>query len=365
MNNLIKQFEHDLVNQKHALKSVLPPGMELRRFMRTVSNLLQTHPQSQRLLAADRQSLFNACLKSAGDGLLLDGREAVLTVFHENKSNTDKVTYMPMVQGLVKLARNSNEISNIVAEVVYKNDGFIYRPGVQDQPLHDPDWFGDRGKPIGAYAVVTTKDNEKIVSVLARDRIIAIGQGGRNADQYMPGKGAHFVEWWKKTVIKNALKYSPKSTHLTSAMAADNELISLDKIPTTEKNVTHSETLKDILHGQSVTDRTETEQPAERSTLGQCIAYKQESSQDDAVNDQAEAMKQRVRENLRETGQVVDVAPTEEDKANLDMALQCLQSSKTLEQLDESAQAIKDVLHADHREQARVVYRQMKEVLAG
>lgn len=140
-----------------------------------------------------------------------------------------------------------------------------------------------------------------------------------------------------------------------------------------EKDVTPNDRFDQFLQGESVTVRTETGQPPAgstgqppaRSTLGRCIAYKQESSQDDAVNDQAAAMKQRVRENLRETGQVVDVAPTEEDKANLDMALQCLQSSKTLEQLDESAQAIKDVLHADHREQAREVYRQMKKVLAG
>ena len=75
-------------------------------------------------------------------------------------------------------------------------------------------------------------------------------------------------------------------------------------------------------------------------------------------------MKQRVRENLRETGQVVDVEPTEEDKVHLEMALQCLQSSKTLEQLDEAAQAIKDVLHADHREQAREVYRGMVRALS-
>lgn len=366
MNDLIKQFEHDLVNQKHALESVLPPGLELRRFMRTVSNLLQIHPQSQRLLAADRQSLFNACLKSAGDGLLLDGREAVLTVFHENKSNTDKVTYMPMVQGLVKLARNSNEISNIVAEVVYKNDGFIYRPGVQDQPLHDPDWFGDRGKPIGAYAVVTTKDNEKIVSVLASDRILAIGQGGRNADQYMPGKGAHFVEWWKKTVIKNALKYSPKSTHLASAMAADNELISLDKIPPTEKDVTHSETLKDILHGQSVTDRTETGQPAGRAETGQFIEDNHEHTEEikEAVSDVNEQTKQRIRENMRKNGQVVDPGPSEQDLDNLDTAIQCMKLSVDMSQLEEAGKAIDGVLHVDHLEQAREVYRERVKALS-
>ena len=140
-----------------------------------------------------------------------------------------------------------------------------------------------------------------------------------------------------------------------------------------EKDVTPKDRFDQFLQGESVTVRTDngqpssgsTGQPSGRSTLGQCIAYKQKSSQDDVVNDQAaEAMKQRVRENLRETGQVVDVEPTEEDQVNLDMALQCLQSSKTLEQLDESAQAIKNVLHADHREQAREVYREMVRLLS-
>lgn len=366
-NDLIKQFEHDLVGQSHALESVLPPGLELRRFMRTVSNLLQTHAQSERLLAADRQSLFNACQKAAGDGLLLDGREAVLTVFHESKSNTDKVTYMPMVQGLVKLARNSSEISNIVAEVVYDKDGFTYRPGVEEQPLHEPDWFGERGKPIGAYAVVTTKDNEKIVAVLARDRILAIGQGGRNADQYMPGKGAHFVEWWKKTVIKNALKYCPKSTYLASAMAADNELMSPDKIPPTEKEVTASEKLQSILHGQSPAARKESDAPPARATVSQYIEDKQEQTPVeviDAAPDKGEVMKQRVRQSMRDNNQVVDAGPSEDDNNALAMAIECIKGSRNQEELEEAAATIKDVLHPDHRNQAREVYRQMKEVLA-
>ena len=139
-----------------------------------------------------------------------------------------------------------------------------------------------------------------------------------------------------------------------------------------EKDVTPKDRFDQFLQGESVPVRTDNSQPSAgstgrppgRSTFGQFIAYRQESSQDNEVNDQAEAMKQRVRENLRNTGQVVDVEPTDEDQVNLDMALQCLHSSKTLDQLDESAQAIKDVLHADHREQAREVYRQMKEVLA-
>lgn len=220
MSNLpaVQQLSKDLGGQMTAIESMLPPGMDPKRFLRTTVNAISTHAQSDALLKADRQSLFNACQKAAGDGLLLDGKEATLVTFK------NQATYMPMVQGLVKLARNSGEVTTIVAEVVYSADQFQYRPGIDDQPVHSPDWFADdRGAPVGVYAVITTKSGEKICAVMPKKRVMAIGGGGRNVHQYTPGKGAHFEEWWKKTAIKNALKYAPKSTYLESALDHDNE----------------------------------------------------------------------------------------------------------------------------------------------
>ena len=264
-NSPALQFERDFAQQIPRIESMLPPGMDIKRFMRTVANTVSTHAQADKLLAADRNSLFNACQKAAGDGLLIDGREATLVVFRDNKSNTEKVTYMPMVQGLVKLARNSGEISNIVAEVVYEQDQFTYRPGIDAQPQHEPDWFGTRGQPLGAYAVITTRDGEKITSVMPRRRIVAIGQGGRNADQYDPAKGAHYTEWWKKTVVKNVLKYAPKSTYLEAAIAADNEHIDPDKIPPSEDIPSATEQLARIAQGEKLTARTAKDQPPART----------------------------------------------------------------------------------------------------
>lgn len=222
----VQQLSKDMASQSKSLESVLPHGMDVKRFMRTTINAIQTHAQSAALMAADRGSLFSACQKAAGDGLLLDGKEATLVTFK------NQVTYMPMVQGLVKLARNSGEIKNILAEVVFEKDEFQYRPGIDEQPMHAPDWFADdRGAPVGCYAVVTTRDNEKIVRVLPKSRIMAIAAGGRNGHQYTPGKGAHFEEWWKKTAIKNVLKYAPKSTELDRALEADNEHYDPDAVP--------------------------------------------------------------------------------------------------------------------------------------
>ncbi len=231
MSTALTQLSKDLAQSSTQIQSVLPTGLPLHRFMRVVVNGIATHAQSAQLLDADRQTLFNACLKAASDGLMLDGKEAVLTAFYSKKKQTTEIVYMPMVQGLVKLARQSGEIKSITAEVVYRNDQFQYRPGIDEQPMHAPDWFGERGEPVGVYAVVTTKDNEKIVSVIPRQRVMAIANTGRNAHQYDPGQGIHFGEWWRKTAIKNVLKYAPKSSYLESAMDHDNEQYKEDDQP--------------------------------------------------------------------------------------------------------------------------------------
>lgn len=59
------------------------------------------------LLSADRQTLFQACMKCAQDGLLPDGREAALVIFRTKKKIdnrdvwVDAVQYMPMVAGVI------------------------------------------------------------------------------------------------------------------------------------------------------------------------------------------------------------------------------------------------------------------------
>lgn len=221
----IQVCDQQLQSKSVEIQKLLPADIECDQFLAIAINSINSHAQSQKLLSADRGSLFNAIRKSATDGLLIDGRESTLVTF------SGQVAYMPMVQGLVKLASNSGEVTKIYANVVYQNDKFRYRPGIETEPLFDPDWFGDRGAAIGAYAVVLTKSGEPIVSVMKSNRILAIGQGGKNGYQYDPKKGPHFEEWWKKTAIKNVLKYAPRSTRLDSALSHDNENIDPNSIP--------------------------------------------------------------------------------------------------------------------------------------
>jgi len=220
--SVIKEICQTIDKMDSQLKQALPPNMDVSRFISTTKNGIQTHPQADKLAQADRRTLFASCVKAASDGLVLDGREAALVVFANN------VTYMPMTQGLVKLARNSGEIANITAEVIYKNDKFTYRLGMDEVPLHEPDWFGDRGEPVGVWGLVKLKSGENIVRILPKDKVMKIAGKTKNASQYDPKSGLYFDEFWRKTAIKNVLKYAPKSTYLESAMNHDNEAQGFD-----------------------------------------------------------------------------------------------------------------------------------------
>jgi recombination protein RecT len=191
------------------LKTALPSNITAEKFISTAITGIRTSKDPKKLIDADRRSLYNAVQTAAAYGLILDGREAALVPFG------DKVQFMPMVQGLVKMARNSGAISTIIAEVVYGKDNFSYRIGVDESPIHEPDWFADdRGEPVGVWALVTLTDGSKIHSIMPKRRVLEIASASANKGQYDPKTGKHFSEWWKKTAIKNVLKYAPKATEL-------------------------------------------------------------------------------------------------------------------------------------------------------
>lgn len=98
-----------------SLKSTLPPHINRDRFNSVVFMALSVNPE---LLKLNRQSLFNACLLAATDGLLPDKREAALVKFKE------EVKYMPMVSGVLKKIRNSGELGMIDSAVVYEKDTY-------------------------------------------------------------------------------------------------------------------------------------------------------------------------------------------------------------------------------------------------
>jgi recombination protein RecT len=209
----------------------LPVNITPDAFIRNVHTAIQLQPD---LLECTPRSLFASCMKAANDGLILDGREAALIVRNVKVSkNPDRwekqATYQPMVQGLMKLARNSGEISSITAQVVYKNDKFLYALGDNERIEHEPAPIDqDQGDPIAVYAIVKLKDGTVIREVMRAKAVLAIGAQGSNGYQYQPSSGKNFAEWWRKTAIRRITKYIPRSSDAIGKFASAAEQIDQD-----------------------------------------------------------------------------------------------------------------------------------------
>lgn len=219
-------------------------GIDVKRFIGTAKTSIQNHNDKKSLEKADRESLFNAIMLAATDGLVPDNREAALVVRNTNVGSKDKpeykliVGYMPMVQGLIKLARNTGEVLDIDGYVVHEKDTFSFQRGTAAIPFHDVDkaivpngWFGNRGAPIGVWAFVKLTNGEIKVVMLPKERIDRIATRSKIAANYNPSTGKDWEEWWIKAAIRNVLKRCPRSNALNSALDQDSEEFDLDDAP--------------------------------------------------------------------------------------------------------------------------------------
>lgn len=225
----VNEIRHQLVAMTPEFKNALPSHIKPEKFQRVVMTVIQQTPD---LIKADRRTLFAACIKCAADGLIPDGREAALVLFG------GKVQYMPMLAGIQKRARNSGEIASIQAHVIYANDRFLIRRGLTETIEHDPLFPGDRGAPIGAYAIAKFKDGSdplfEVMDVAAIERVRKVSRASGNGP---------WVQWWdemaRKTVFRRLSKWLPMDSETDELIRRDDEIgapteasAALDNVPT-------------------------------------------------------------------------------------------------------------------------------------
>lgn len=251
--SVIEDFRVTLTRMDDQIEAALPSHISLKKFKRVAMSALQS-VDPREIVASDRRSVMGAIVRCAQDGLLLDGREAAL-VFYKGRCQ-----YLPMVRGIMKLARNSGDVSKIVAQVVYENDEFDIQFVTDGPPITHRPHREDRGSAIGVYALaklrdgewtdpewMTIKDVEKI-----RSRSYAKNSGPWVSD---------FNQMALKTVIKRAAKRWPTSTDLDELMRADDEEYTqatdnaeeVLSIPTKRASRT-SEIVLGSVDGEAVTD---------------------------------------------------------------------------------------------------------------
>ena len=187
-----------------AFAAVLPPHIPAARFVAAFKTRALTDPD---ILRANPRSVVIACMQSANDGLLPDGKDAAIVI------RNGAVQYQRMQAGLIKLLYRTGRVASVDLQVVREGDQFDY--GMGDSPfIHHKPTLSMQGDMIAAYSVVTMKDGTKSRCIMGYEeieRLQRMSPAGWDSKAQKP-KGIwakHPGEMWKKTVLHRHIKILP------------------------------------------------------------------------------------------------------------------------------------------------------------
>lgn len=214
---------------KGQIALALPKHMSPDRMLRIAMTSIQRTPE---LLECTPVSLVSCVIQAAQLGLEPDGvlGEAYLIPFRDRKAGTVVCTFIPGYKGLIKLARQSGQVSTVYARVVHEKDRFEFAYGLNDKLEHVPfmpsldaeleqENIDPAGRITYVYAIAKLKDGGVQFEVMARHEIEAVRARSR-AGQSGPWV-TDFPEMAKKTVLRRLSKMLPASVELARAVALD------------------------------------------------------------------------------------------------------------------------------------------------
>lgn len=193
---------------------------EKLRFMSGVIYAINKIPS----LLNDRQSLFNAVLELAQIGISPGiTQEAYILPFK------GKATAMIGYQGYVSILYRAG-ITAIYAETVRKNDVFKNIMGSDPRIEHEINpshSIAERWESIGCYVVVKF-NGEKVHKFMTKEEILKFRvfsqsyKANDNSSSPWNEKNDPELNMWKKTVLKQIIKYLPKNEIIAKAIEVDN-----------------------------------------------------------------------------------------------------------------------------------------------
>ena len=225
----IQQLQNQLNQREGEFAKVLPGHIPPHRFIRVAMTAVQNdlaNPYSKgELMRADRSSFFRACLQCAQEGLLPDGREAVLVTYKMDGNLVAQ--YQPMIAGIRKKVRQSGEIVSWEARLAHEHDEFEIVLGDDERIVHKPLLHGDRGPIIAVYSRAVFKDG-----FISRDWMtIAEVENIRRRARTQKVWTSDYGEMVKKTMLKRHSKALPLSVELDRLLAKEEEAYDLNQPP--------------------------------------------------------------------------------------------------------------------------------------
>lgn len=216
MSNQVATIANEIYAARDSFASVLTD--RTLNFEREAEFAIQTitgNDFAMKIAMSNKASVFNAVTNIAAIGISLNPakRQAYL-VPRDGKICLD-ISYM----GLMDLAMATGSIKWAKAEIVYQQDSFALN-GFDKPPTHTYSPFArDRGEVAGVYVVVKTADGDYLTDCMSRDEIDGIMNRSQSvkSGKSSPWK-TDYNEMAKKTVVKRAYKYWPKTDRLDKAI---------------------------------------------------------------------------------------------------------------------------------------------------
>ena len=208
--------------RQEEIATLLPRTLPKEQFLQVARWAFLKDPG---LAECDERSLIEALLKCARDGLLPDGREAVITPYRDRQSKMKRAVYMPMYQGLMKRMAQLGELTVITAQVVYEKDRFEHDTGALTVS-HTKYLMADRGPIIAAFALFRRDGQAIHLEVMPRIDVEKVKRASR-------ATSGPWNDWYeemaRKTAIRRGSKYVPLKDEIRTLLHRDDDLVDLQQ----------------------------------------------------------------------------------------------------------------------------------------
>lgn len=199
------------------LKMALPRHLSPERMIRVAVTAIQKTPK---LMECSQQSLIASIVEASQLGLEPDGviGHAYLVPYQNRKTNRTEAQLMIGYKGLIELARRSDQIGAINAEIVYANDELRVVKGLNPDLIHVPNWQNP-GDMIAAYATAKLKNGDVQFCVMPKAQIEKHRNRSKSRDN---GPWVTDYEWMaKKTAIRQLCKLLPCSIEMQTVLSRE------------------------------------------------------------------------------------------------------------------------------------------------
>jgi recombination protein RecT len=221
MSNALALVTDEIYAQKDAFMSVLSDrSLNFEREAGFAIQVISSNSYALGIAGSNRQSLVNAVKNIAAIGISLNpAKKQAYLVPRDGKICLD-ISYM----GLMDLAMATGSIKWAQAEIVRANDGFT-RGRFDQAPEHTFNPFSkDRGEIVGVYVVVKTAEGDYLTHTMSIDEVYDIRDRSEAWKAFVAKKtkscpwSTDAGEMIKKTCVKQAYKYWPKTDRLEEAI---------------------------------------------------------------------------------------------------------------------------------------------------